>query len=147
MANRLPYKDADWFAVPLREGRGFGAGVVARHDGRGGVIGYFFGVRFDEVPSIADIEGLRPSEALRVMRFGDLRLIKRTGPSSGRLGIGVLTSANPGLRTEAQGGSPRDCNYFRPGTAKFSTEFSTGSALLRVINRDGRCWGQRGEKV
>lgn len=85
MPRRLPYGDGDWFAVPLREGGGYGVGVVARHDRRGGVIGYFFPLRSDEAPTLADVAGLRPSDALRVMRFGDLGLIKGQWPILGKL--------------------------------------------------------------
>lgn len=84
MPRRLPYNDGDWIAVPLREGRGFAVGIVARHDGRGGVIGYFFGTRFHDEPSLDDVAELRPSDALRVMRFGDLGLVKKRWPVLGK---------------------------------------------------------------
>lgn len=77
MPRRLPYSDGDWIAVPLREGRGFAVGLVARHDGRGGVLGYFFSVLFSDVPTLDDVVGLGPSDALRVIRFGDLGLVKK----------------------------------------------------------------------
>lgn len=85
MPRRLPYGDGDWFAVPLRDGGGYGVGVVAHHDRRGGVIGYLFGLRFNDVPTLDDVAGLRPTDAVRVMRFGDLGLIKRQWPILGRL--------------------------------------------------------------
>lgn len=85
MPRRLPYGDADWFAVPLREGGGFGVGVVARHDRRGGVIGYLFNLRSHDVPTLDDVAGFRPSDAIRVMRFGDLGLIKGQWPILGKL--------------------------------------------------------------
>lgn len=71
--------------MPLREGGGYGVGVVARHDGRGGVIGYLFSLRSDDVTSLADVAGLQPSDAIRVMRFGDLGLIKGHWPILGKL--------------------------------------------------------------
>jgi Immunity protein 26 len=85
MPRRLPYSDGDWFAVPLREGLGYGVGVVARHDRRGGVIGYLFDLRTDDVPTLDDVADLQPSDALRVMRFGDLGLIKGHWPTLGKL--------------------------------------------------------------
>jgi hypothetical protein len=85
MPRRLPYSDGDWFAVPLREGGGYGVGLVARHDGRGGVIGYLFSRRFSDHPTLDDVAGLSPSDALRVMRFGDLALVKDRWPNLGKL--------------------------------------------------------------
>ena len=85
MVRPLPYSDGDWFAVPLRDGGGYGVGVVARHDRRGGVIGYLFSLRSEDVPSLDDVAGLRPSDAIRVMRFGDLGLIKGQWPILGKL--------------------------------------------------------------
>ena len=84
MARRLPYGDGDWFAVPLRDGSGFAVGVVARHDRRGGVIGYFFRERLAEVPSLESVPSLAAQDAVRVMRFGDLGLIKGQWPVLGR---------------------------------------------------------------
>ncbi|MCC6434838.1 MAG: immunity 26/phosphotriesterase HocA family protein [Acidimicrobiales bacterium] len=84
MARRLPYGDGDWFAVPLRDDAGFAVGVVARHDRRGGVIGYFFQERFAEVPSLESLPALQARDAVRVMRFGDLGLIKSQWPILGR---------------------------------------------------------------
>jgi len=85
MPRRVSYSDGDWFAVPLQEGGGYGAGIVAHHDGRGGVIGYLFGHRFSEVPTLDDVAGLQPSDSIRVMRFGDLGLIKGQWPILGKL--------------------------------------------------------------
>ena len=85
MPRRLPYGDGDWFAVPLRENGGYGVGLVTCHDRRGGVVGYFFDLRCDGVPTLADVSGLSPSDALRVMRFGDLGLIKAQWPILGKL--------------------------------------------------------------
>lgn len=85
MTRRLPYSEGDWFAVPLRESGGYGIGVVARHDRRGGVIGYLFNLRRDDIPTLDDVAGLRPSDAIRVMRFGDLGLIRSQWPILGKL--------------------------------------------------------------
>jgi hypothetical protein len=81
---RLPYEDGDCFAVPLRNG-GYGVGLVARHDGRGGVVGYLFGPRTDEIPTLDDVAGLRARDAVRVVRFGDLGLVRGKWPILGRL--------------------------------------------------------------
>lgn len=81
---RLPYRDGTWFAVPLRTS-GYGLGLVARHDGRGGVIGYFFNAHHDKVPLLASVSGTRPADAMLVLRFGDLGLIDNEWPILGEL--------------------------------------------------------------
>jgi hypothetical protein len=60
--------------VPLRTG-GYGVGLISHHDGRGGVIGHFFGRSFTDPPALADVQDLEPQDRLRVMRFGDLGLV------------------------------------------------------------------------
>ena len=51
------YEEGDWFAVPLQNG-GYSLGLVARADGEGGVLGYFFGPRREQLPTKADTQGL-----------------------------------------------------------------------------------------
>jgi hypothetical protein len=73
---KLPYGNGDLVAVPLREGGGYATGLVAAHDGGGGVIGYFFDKRFDEIPTVDETGILGRLDVLRVMRFGDLGLVE-----------------------------------------------------------------------
>lgn len=61
MARKLPYSEGDVFAVALRDG-GYGTGVVARMDGKGSVLGYFFGRRYDKPPELADVRSVRGLE-------------------------------------------------------------------------------------
>ena len=71
----LPYQEGTLFAVPL-PGGGFGVGVVARATSEGKVIlCYFFGPRRRQVPTLRDIGDVRPRDAVRVLRVGDLGLI------------------------------------------------------------------------
>src|SRR5829696_9606591 len=79
----LPYEEGDWFAVPLRD-YGYGVGIVARMDGKGGVLGYFFEPRRIEVPVLDDLDALCAADAFLVRRFGDLSLIRREWPVIGR---------------------------------------------------------------
>lgn len=82
---RLPYQEGDWFAVPLRSG-GYAVGIVARTTKRaGGIIGYFFGPRRDEVPKLHELAGLKAEHAIHVKRFGDLSLLEGGWPIIGRL--------------------------------------------------------------
>lgn len=84
MARKLTYGEGDVFAVPLRDG-GYGVGVVARMNGKGAVLGYFFGRRYDEPPELGDLEDLVAIENVLVQCFGDLGLIRGTWPVVGRL--------------------------------------------------------------
>jgi immunity protein 26 of polymorphic toxin system len=88
---KLPYGEGTWFAVPLPQ-RGFGVGIVARTTSNGKVIlCYFFGPCRSSVPTVAELDRLKPSEALWIARVGDLSLVSRDWPI-----IGQLTSWNRG---------------------------------------------------
>ena len=39
---KASYREGDWFAVPLRDG-GYAAGLIARANPKGVLLGYFFG--------------------------------------------------------------------------------------------------------
>lgn len=78
----LPYREGDWFAVPLRRG-GYGLGVAARMNGEGVVLGYFFGPKREQAPSLKETTGLRASNASYVSLFGDLGLIDGKWPILG----------------------------------------------------------------
>jgi len=71
---KLNYKEGDWFMVPLQPD-GFATGLVARHDARGRVLGYFFGPRRDHPPSPSDIKGLQAGDAVMVCIFGGIGLL------------------------------------------------------------------------
>jgi hypothetical protein len=76
---QLPYREGDWFAVPLRDG-GYALGVAARVEGRGGVLGYFFGPRRRQVPTAEDTRELSAAGAILVQKFGDPGLLNGTWP-------------------------------------------------------------------
>jgi hypothetical protein len=48
------------------------------------LVGYFFGPRRDELPSLEDVRGLRREDAVLVQRFGDLYLVEDKWPILGR---------------------------------------------------------------
>jgi len=79
----LPYQEGSVFAVPLRNG-GYALGVVARVTdekfGGAALLGYFFGPKRASVPSRQVIDSLEPSEALKVIIFGDLSLLNGEWP-------------------------------------------------------------------
>ncbi len=81
---KLPYKEGDWFAVPLSEG-GYALGVVARMNNRGGLLAYFFGPRYDSVPTIEEARGKAPEDAVAITMVGDLGLLYGTWKVIGRI--------------------------------------------------------------
>lgn len=76
---KLPYKEGDWFAVPLHRG-GYALGLVARMNGKGTVLGYFFGPRRKHLPTAKDTQGLSPSDAIHVCMCGDLGFLEGEWP-------------------------------------------------------------------
>ncbi|CAN7559747.1 Imm26 family immunity protein [Rhizobium sp. LjRoot254] len=69
---RVPYKEGDLFAVPLRS-EGYGIGIVARAAKYGGtfIFGYFFDRAFPVVPSLAEVESLSVADAIYVTKFAN----------------------------------------------------------------------------
>lgn len=80
----VPYKEGSVFAIPLRSG-GYAIGVVARvsDNDSGGLLGYFFGPKLSSLPSKDCIGSLKPEEAIKVIKFGDLSLINKEWPVIG----------------------------------------------------------------
>ena len=71
----LPYKEGDWFTVPLTHG-GYGIGLIARVGARGGIVlGYFFGPCRNGLPSATDKPALRPTDAILICQFCDPALM------------------------------------------------------------------------
>jgi hypothetical protein len=103
--NKINYREGDWFAVPLRDGD-YAVGVVARVDGSGGVLGYFFGPRRAEVPSLLEVENLDPDQALRVLRFGDLGLIENECRSSDGARRGIASAGRCRTSMPSRGHTP-----------------------------------------
>ena len=82
---KLPYKEGTLFAVPLRHG-GYAIGLVTRTSPQGKILlTYFFGPARKMVPEADELQNLRPQDALRVARVGDLSLIDKTWPIIGQL--------------------------------------------------------------
>jgi hypothetical protein len=77
---RLPYKEGDWFAVPLNGG-GYALGRIARIGSRGGVLlGYFFRPRHGHLPTSGSTFNLKPQDAILVSHFTDSGLIDTSWP-------------------------------------------------------------------
>ncbi len=82
--SKLPYKEGDWFAVPLRDESGFAVGRIARMAPNGRVLlGYFFGPPHETVPTLDQVQHHRPEAAAMIVRFGDLYLINGRWPILG----------------------------------------------------------------
>jgi hypothetical protein len=86
---KLPYNEGDWFAVPLRKGRRYAVGRIARVAPHGRIVlGYFFGPSLKRFPKAEALAEYLPKDAILVARCGDLGLIngqwKVIGSSSWR---------------------------------------------------------------
>ena len=73
------YNEGDWFAVPLRNG-GYAVGLIARMDGEGGILGYFFGPKHSNLPSAQETYSLSTKDAVLVRRFGDPGILRGEWP-------------------------------------------------------------------
>lgn len=72
-----PYKEGQYFLLPLAERGTYAVGLIARVPPRGGVLlGYFFGPRRREAPGKEWLDGLRPSQAVLACRFKDAQLYR-----------------------------------------------------------------------
>jgi Immunity protein 26 len=80
----VSYEEGDWFAVPLRDS-GFAVGLIARANPKAALLGYFFGPRRVEVPTLDDVARLNPDEAVLVRKFGHLGIVQGEWPLLGRL--------------------------------------------------------------
>jgi hypothetical protein len=83
----LPYREGTWFAVPLSVdgyAASYAAGVVARVAPSGRIIlAYLFGAKYSQPPTMADVAALRPEDAIRRVRTGDMGLMNRRWPIIG----------------------------------------------------------------
>ncbi len=70
----INYIEGDCFVFPLTDG-GFARGVVSRMDGSGGLLGYFYGPRFENKRDANVTDDLKPENAIYVLMCGDLGLV------------------------------------------------------------------------
>jgi hypothetical protein len=92
---KRPYREGDWFAIPLGDGR-FAAGIVT-HGTRRAIYGFFFGPTRDAIPQPADLVALRPADALWNGRFSDRAIVQQRWPVIG---------AQPGFIRSDWGAAP-----------------------------------------
>ncbi|MFF3453711.1 Imm26 family immunity protein [Streptomyces sp. NPDC002730] len=132
MTRKLPYSPGDIFAVPLRD-HGYAHGVVARADGKGIVLGYFFGPRVESLESPPQARTFEANLAIKICRFGDLGLIREKWPVVGR-----LESWNP-----AQWSVPEFCRggdirvVYDDDSLTVSREERLDSRECRLLPQDG----------
>jgi hypothetical protein len=83
-----PFKEGDWFAVPLEpRAAGFGIGRAARVSPSEGIIfGYFFALRFQSIPSLQELQSLKPEQAIWHKSFGPMGLLEGEWPIIGQAG-------------------------------------------------------------
>jgi hypothetical protein len=72
-----PYREGQYFMLPLLDRGTYAIGLVARVPPRGGVLlGYFFGPKRREAPGKEWLDGLRASQAVLACRFKDAQLYR-----------------------------------------------------------------------
>lgn len=72
-----PYREGQYFLLPLAERGTYAIGLVARVPPRGGVLlGYFFGPKRREAPGKSWLDGLSPKQAVLACRFKDAQLYR-----------------------------------------------------------------------
>lgn len=72
-----PYREGQFFLLPLPERGTYAVGLIARVPPRGGVLlGYFFGPKRREAPGREWLDALRPSQAVLACRFRDAALYR-----------------------------------------------------------------------
>lgn len=132
------YTEGDWFAVPLRDG-GYAVGVVARLDGRGGVIGYFFGPKSGVPPSLDEVTDKTANDAVLVSNFGDLGLVRGKWKR-----IGKAPDWNrdrwpipPFVRTDAVSGAHRKVIYTEDNLNTEKTLLPCSSTEATTLPKDG----------
>lgn len=81
---RLSYTEGSWIAVPLAD-QTYALGLIARANGKGGILAYFFGPRLDQLPSVIDPEMHRGDQVVLVARCGDLGLLDSSWKILGRV--------------------------------------------------------------
>lgn len=80
LVKRKPYKEGDWFAVPV-DNPGYVLGRIARVGRRGGILlGYFFEPLRDQLPTPQDVAHLTPEDAFNIGKFGDRGLVEDDWP-------------------------------------------------------------------
>ncbi len=72
MSARERYREGDWFATPLGDGR-YVLGRIARHS-NSIVFGYFFAPPFDHLPTLEEIGDPQAEDSFAQMRFSYLGL-------------------------------------------------------------------------
>ena len=84
MAQRQSYREGDWFAAPLGDGR-YVLGRISRH-AQGIVFAYFFAPPLDHLPTLEELGERRADDAFTQLRFSDLGLHDGDWPVLGQTG-------------------------------------------------------------
>jgi Immunity protein 26 len=98
---KRPYREGDWFAVPLGDGR-FAAGIVTRGT-RKAIYGSFFGPARDRPAHVDELVNSSPDAAIWSGRFSDRAIVEQRWPVLGsqpRFARGDWQSATAGPAVE-----------------------------------------------
>jgi hypothetical protein len=122
---KLKYGEGDWFSVPLRDQRSYAVGLIARLDGLGGVLGYFFGSARLSVPNLDELCRLQPVEAILIRRFSDLGIQRNEW--------GVIGKCNDWQRKDWP--VPLFARTTADGVVAWVSEYSDGNGMSLVQER------------
>jgi hypothetical protein len=76
----VKYEEGQWFAVPLRNG-GYALGIIVRGNFKTkGGLGYFFGPKYEVIPTGEETYSKNKDNALLIQKFGDLGIIEGEWP-------------------------------------------------------------------
>jgi hypothetical protein len=77
---RIHYSEGQWFAIPLKKG-GYAIGIITRgeYKTKGG-LGYFFGPKYNDIPSGEETFLKNSNNAIFIGIFGDLGIIRGEWP-------------------------------------------------------------------
>ena len=135
---KLPYNEGDWIAIPLPQG-GWAAGVIARVQQGHTLLGYFFGVAFDQIPGVEEISYFTPSQAILIRMFSDLGIRQQRwkiiGPSeTWNRNLWPMTAF---VHYDLLNGRPYKREYSDSGDGIFVKETACDEMTAKSLPEDG----------
>jgi hypothetical protein len=144
---KLPYTEGDWIAVPLPQG-GWAAGIIARVQAGHILLGYFFGVAFQQIPGVDEVSNFTPSQAILIRRFGDLGIRQQRWKIIGRSEVWdrQLWPMTAFVHYDLVNGRPYKREYSDRGGGIFVKETACDEMTAKPLPEDG-LWGARALEI